>query len=293
MLDAFVVLYLFLGGCGAGSLLTAALWAFTFRSTRTRSLRQSRFFCLLCRVLYGVSFAVLVLSALCLLMDLGHPEKAVLLFLRPTGSLLSVGSYVLAGSLTAAALLWGFSLRGVCERRDWRCRAAEAVGAVLSIAMLFYTGLYLAWMPAVPLWHNGALPFLLAFSSLSSGMALVLLASRLLQVEKVLPGWLGALHRLHFWTLVATLLCFAVFLVLAALDPLARPSLAALLEPSGMGAWLLAGFAGAGLAVPLVAEGMRPRLGLDPPLLAGEVLCLLGGLILRFCVVSAGSHWLG
>lgn len=293
MLDAFVVLYLFLGGCGAGSLLTVALWASVFRSTRTRSLRQSHFFRLLCRVLYGASLGVLVLSALCLLIDLGHPERAVLLFIRPTASLLSVGSYVLASCLGVAALLWGFSLRGTCEHRDWCCRVAEAVGMVLSVAMLFYTGLYLALMPAVPLWHNGALPFLLAFSSLSSGMALVLIASRLLQVEKALPGWIGALHRLHFWALVATLLSFGAFVGLAILDPFARPSSVALFDLSGTGAWLLAGFAGAGLAVPLVAEGMRSRIGLEPPLLAAEVLCLLGGLILRFCVVSAGSHWLG
>ena len=26
---------------------------------------------------------------------------------------------------------------------------------------------------------------------------------------------------------------------------------------------------------------------------ASEVLCVLGGLILRFCLVLAGSHWLG
>ena len=45
--------------------------------------------------------------------------------------------------------------------------------------------------------------------------------------------------------------------------------------------------------VPFAAETLRPFTGRVAPVAASEVLCLFGGLILRFCLVLAGSHWLG
>ena len=48
-----------------------------------------------------------------------------------------------------------------------------------------------------------------------------------------------------------------------------------------------------GIIVPFAAETLRPFTGRVAPVAASEVLCLFGGLILRFCLVLAGSHWLG
>ena len=48
-----------------------------------------------------------------------------------------------------------------------------------------------------------------------------------------------------------------------------------------------------GIVVPFGAEAARPFMGRTAPVAAAEVLCLFGGLILRFCLVLAGSHWLG
>ncbi len=44
MLGTFVVLYLFLGGAGAGALFVAAVWSLLFHRTVTRTFEQSRAF---------------------------------------------------------------------------------------------------------------------------------------------------------------------------------------------------------------------------------------------------------
>ena len=105
MLGTFVVLYLFLGGCGAAALFVTAVWSLLFHRTETRTFQQSRAFWDLAGKLYLASFGLLALSAFCLLLDLGSPHRFFLLFLRPTASLLSVGSFVLLAALLACALM--------------------------------------------------------------------------------------------------------------------------------------------------------------------------------------------
>ena len=64
MLGTFVVLYLFLGGAGAGALFVAAVWSLLFHRTVTRTFEQSRAFRALAGRLYLVGFGLLALSVL-------------------------------------------------------------------------------------------------------------------------------------------------------------------------------------------------------------------------------------
>ena len=164
---------------------------------------------------------------------------------------------------------------------------------MLATVLMVYTGQYLAWMEAVPLWSNGALPALFALSSLSSGMAAVLLAAPFVRDWALLSGWIGGLHRAHLVVLGLEFLALVVFLALAAINPFAGPGLAQLVSPDGQAPWFFAGFVLGGIIVPFAAETLRPFTGRVAPVAASEVLCLFGGLILRFCLVLAGSHWLG
>ncbi len=131
MLGTFVVLYLFLGGAGAGALFVAAVWSLLFHRTVTRTFEQSRAFRALAGRLYLVGFGLLALSVFCLLIDLGSPHRFFLLFLRPTASLLSVGSFVLLATLLASAswprstpsagpLPFGCARGWKCSARCWR-----------------------------------------------------------------------------------------------------------------------------------------------------------------------------
>ncbi len=109
MLGTFVVLYLFLGGCGAAVLFVTAVWSLLFHRTRNAHLPAEPRLHGIWRAkpVHLASFGLLALSAsLCLLLDLGRPHRFFLLFLRPTASLLSVGSFVLLAALLASGLLW-------------------------------------------------------------------------------------------------------------------------------------------------------------------------------------------
>ena len=242
--------------------------------------------------MYLAGFGLLALSALCLLIDLGSPHRFFLLFLRPTTSLLSVGSFVLLATLLASGLLAAFHALG-WPAPSWARKGLEALCAVLAAVLMVYTGLYLAWMEAVPLWNNAALPALFTLSSFSSGAAIVLLLVPYVRDWTLLSGWVDGLHRTHLVVLGLEFLALVAFVVLAATNPFAGPSLAQLISPAGQGSWFIAGFVLGGIIVPFGAEAARPFAGRTAPVAAAEVLCLFGGLILRFCLVLAGSHWLG
>ena len=293
MLGAFVVLYLFLGGCGAGVLLCVSAWSLLFYRTRSRTLPQTRAFSALAGRLYAVGFLMLALSCLCLLLDLGRPQRFFLLFLRPTASLLSVGSFLLLASLVCAGLLTASHWLGPRRHGGWARSIAEGLCAALSVALMVYTGLYMAWMEAVPLWNNAALPVLLALSSASSGLAVVFLVAPFSRDSALIGGWERALHGVHRVVLGLEAAALAAFLVLAAANPFAAPALSQLLSPEAGGLWFAVGFAGFGLAAPLAAEALAALVPVRTGMLGAEALCVLGGLILRFCLVLAGSHWLG
>ncbi|MCU7584266.1 polysulfide reductase NrfD [Adlercreutzia muris] len=292
MLGTFVVVYLFLGGCGAGVLLVTAAWSLLFHCTKTRTFGQSRALWALTGRLYLVSFTLLALSALCLLLDLGKPDRFFLLFLRPTPSLLSMGSFALL-----AALLVSGCLAAVHELA-WPLssglrKGLEVLCAVLATVLMAYTGLYLALMEAVPLWNNAAVPVLFVLSSLSSGAAIVLLLVPFSRDWPLLIGWIDGLHRAHRIVLGLELLALVAFLALAVANPFAVPALVQLISFGGQGAWFLAGFVLGGVVIPFGTEALRLFLGRAASVAATEVLCVFGGLILRFCLVLAGSHWLG
>ena len=189
------------------------------------------------------SFGLLALSAFCLLLDLGSPHRFFLLFLRPTASLLSAGSFVLLAALLRLRPAWQrFHALG-WPAPSWARKGLEALCAVLATVLMVYTGLYLAWMEAVPLWSNGALPALFALSSLSSGMA-ALCFSRAPFVRDwaLLSGWIGGLHRAHL-VVLGTRVSGACRLSRPGRDePVRRPEpRAACLACGGQGPWFYRG----------------------------------------------------
>lgn len=293
MLGTFVILYLFLGGAAAAVLGTTAAWSLLFCGTRTRTPEQDCAFTAVRALSYRVGLVILLGAALCLLMDLGRPEKAFLLFTRPTLSYLTVGSFVLVGCMAVAVLLVATATGSAPFAPSRAVKALEGVCIVLALAMMLYTGLYLAWLQAVPLWDNPVLPWLLAASSLSSGLSVVLALSPFVRDWRQLGGWFDALHRLHGWVLVGVAVLFAAFLLVGWANPLARSSLCALVGLNEGGWWLWAGFVVAGVAVPWAAERFASWLPAPSPVIGAEALCLLGGLILRFCLVLSGTHYLG
>ena len=290
MLGTLVMTYLFLGGFGAGLLCTAALWSLAFHRRRNRSREQTEAFERLKAACYVAGFVVLCLAALCLLLDLGRPDLFYLLFTRPTLSVLSFGSYTLLVSLLVGGFLAVTSAARVPAVRARARKAAEVVCVAASLCMMGYTGVFVACVEAVALWNNAAVPALFLLSSLSAGLSATFIVASFGRAGSLLGGWLAALHRAHLAVLCLEAVALAAFLALAFANPVAHESLRLLLDPEGFGGWLVVGVAALGLAAPLVVGAFMAVTRRALRLLPVDVLCIAGGLILRFCVVWSGMH---
>ena len=86
MFGAFVIVYLFLGGLGSGMLLLSSASSLAFHRSLNRSELETRAFDAWRNRCFVWGFVVLTCGALCLMLDLGRPERFVMLFLRPSAS---------------------------------------------------------------------------------------------------------------------------------------------------------------------------------------------------------------
>ncbi len=304
MFGTFAVLYLFCGGTGAGAIAVCSLadlaWARqpfgTGTYTQGPSVRPEA------RIVdfgFAAGLALLVLGIACLLLDLGRLDRVLMLFLNPQPTFVTVGAFALA----ALALLGGFlaavRFLYVPAVRRGAVAAAEAVAVAVGVVAMLYTGLLLQTMGGIAFWASPFVPLLFLLSSLSGGMALVLLAA--LFVERTPPtGQLtGFLARTDLLVVVLEIACVAGFLLWAQASghPGVRVSLAQLAEGDVARAWWI-GFCACGLAVPLGVEvagwasgALRSeRAGWSAAFAVAAALVLVGGWCLRWSMVEAGVH---
>ncbi len=287
MFGPLVVAYLFLGGACAGmaALLAGCDLLFGLRR-RGRGARGLAWTADLSPALfargYPTAAAGLALGLLCLLGDLGRPERFLYVLLHPTASVLTFGSAVLGGTLACTT-----ALAAVCLARPPRVppalvRALELGALACGLATAVYTGVLLAQIGAVALWNPVLAPLFL-LSSLSVGAAGALAC--LLPLDEAPPRLVRALARFDALAVALEALCFAGYLAWAAWVDGQAGLVAQLLAGPGAGA-LWAGFAVPGLAVPLALEAAYARTR-NPNLLAAAVpFVALGGFFLRYCIVN-------
>lgn len=290
MFGTLVVLYLFLGGCGAGIMFVTSLWSLVFHRSVQRSQVETKVFDDLKARCFVAGFAVLCLAALCLLLDLGRPERVFMLFTRPTLSILTFGSFVLVGDLLVGCFLVAANLLYLPFVHASARKVGEVLCVLLSLLMMGYTGVYVGSIEAVALWFNLAVPVLFVLSSLSAGLAAVFILGAFGRDARLLEDRTVVLHRCHAALLALEIVALCAFVGLAYIDPFAHESLSILLDPAGLGPWFVVGLCGLGLLVPLMAEGFVIATNRIVRLLPVDALCIAGGLVLRFCVVWSGVH---
>ena len=175
MFGAFAVFYLFLGGAGAGAIAACSLIDLLAvkQPFGTSSYGPGPSVRPLGRIVdYGflAGFVALAVGIVSLLLDLGRIDRALALFLSPTMSVMTLGSYALAalGVLGAALVLVRFMYLPFVKRSV--VVALEAIAVAVALVVMLYTGLLLQSLGAVPLWSTPWLPALFAASSLSCGI---------------------------------------------------------------------------------------------------------------------------
>ena len=324
-----VVVYLFLGGLGAGSMVLSGV-AHLVRRQRYEGVARAG--ALLAPILVGAGSGLLVF-------DLGQPLRFWRLFvtLNPV-SPMSIGSWLLMlFSLVSAvyALLyvptaWLEALaartkRGAAALRrlaEWN-RTPEngegrlvfpdspprvaglrsllaIVGVPLGLGVGIYTGVLLGAIPARPFWNTPMVAQLFLFSALSTASALLLLVAPRMRRAKGDDGELERLALVRADLLFIFLELFIVipFIVHGKLSVLSAKEALGMVMGGPYTTVFWGGVVALGILLPLVLEVMDvsgalrrlPRAITRLVHVAAPLLILVGGYLLRWVFVHAGQE---
>lgn len=288
MFSESIIWYLFLGGGGAGAVTVLALCDLLYASWSKRPEREQLSWT---RELspgfftrgYMLGGGALVLGALCLLLDLAHPERFLYVLIYPTLSVLTFGSYVLSATVACAFALGGIALFGTSRTPVVLIRALEVCAVVLGASTMAYTGVLLSEIAFVPLWGNPLLPVLFTCSSLSVGTACAL-ASGWPSADAT-PHLMSALSRADSALIAAEIVVLGAYLAFATFAQGQGASVEVFVTGQDAGAFWI-GFVGLGLVLPLALD-IAYGIGARPSLLAVAVpFVLVGGFFLRYCIVN-------
>lgn len=294
-----IALYLFLGGTAAGAFAVMAaldLHVAMVAPHRNSPIRahsgrilSPAYIHHLSKLVYGASFALLVIGLLCLLADLGKPRVFYYLFLYPTASYMSIGAFALMLLAFCMAIALAFAVLDLGAMWKRVAHVAKACGIVFAIVVMLYTGMLLKTVISVAVWQSWWLPVLFALSALSCGCAVVVLAGTL---SSGFTNAVTVVRRLAVADAAVIVLeaCVTVAYAVSVNAAQAQNPFDALLL--GDQAWLFwAGFIACGIAIPLFIDGMalaRRREYATGAAAAVASLVLVGGLALRFALVCAG-----
>lgn len=306
MFGDLAVLYLFLGGAGAGTIavcsaLDLALVRRPFGLASNDGLylpgpnADPRARALDCS--FALGFGMLAAGTICLLADLGRIDRVASIFLDPHPTVLTFGAYALAVLLALGAGLALVRFLYLPDIPQRAIRIAEAAAIPVSLAAMAYTGVLLQTLGGVAFWKTPLLPCLFVLSSLSCGTATVFAAAPFADFEDAkLADMLGKLARFDVAVIILEAIIAAAFLCQASVSshPGTAASFEAITQGRNAAAWWI-GFGLCGLAVPFVMElacfgVVRQNYRVRKILAAVAALVLIGALCMRWAVADSGEH---
>lgn len=302
MLSELAVAYLVLGGVGAGCMGVCAVVDLVsvrepFGDAEYVQGPAIRSEARMIDLSFAGGFAMLGIGCACLILDLGRTERVISLFIHPTLSWMTIGAYSVAILLMLGAFLAIVRFLYLPEFRRSVIVACEIAAIVLGIVVMVYTGMLLGTLRGMALWVSPWLPALFVASSVSGGIAAVVLSSIFV------PGSESVGHLLHGLT-TADMLVILVEAILAAMflvgagtgpNPGAISGFERLIDGSQAKLWWI-GFVGCGMIVPFVIEVIYHFTGgIDSDIstkaiILGAALVLVGVVCMRASIVNAGEH---
>lgn len=299
-----VILYLFLGGLGAGAgTVSASLLLRGGNNTSSQNFDMARWGALLApvTVMLGTGLIILELGTF----QAGHWFKWIHLFLTINMSPMSLGSWLL-GVFILVSLAYAYTFIGrdaaPNDALQGLRKALAWLVAPLGIGVALYTGIMLGATPARPFWNSPILALLFLVSAMSTGVAAILLARAVVGSKQHIAGTQDraglAMTTSDAMLIAFEILIVALFLLFAqltishihgAFDAILGGDLSNLF-------WY--GFVTLGLLVPVLIElryvipALRQRGSYAMPRgveMVIAALVLVGGFILRYVVVVAGQ----
>ena len=259
----------------------------------------------------------LVIGMLFLLSDMGRPSAIELLVLAPVFGYLNIGAWSLAAATAACiglAAFWFSPSHACAGAKLVALRIATCITFAIGLVVALYTGLFLAAMKAVPLWHVGRsclTPTLFLASSLSCGVAVFNAMLHLSGEDAVFRPLCRLLAKADLALLAVEALAAMALLVLAAnisatpTGQAAAVGAAALISGAQSSLWW-GGFVGAGLLLAAVCDfalarqtvaRKRSRILRDTMIPARRttavvlmVAVCIGAFSIRAALVMAGVH---
>lgn len=174
MFGVGVVLYLFLAGMGAGLYLSASFVGASARS----QLRAPRELLLIHQKALIISLVLVCVGALFLVLDLAVPQKMLLVFRRPFGSIISLGAWLIV-LFTGLLALNNIFYRLFFTLHSPFMKVLKVLTDFLALGVILYTGFFVMGQKAVSFWESFIVVILFSASALSSGLAVFTIISQL------------------------------------------------------------------------------------------------------------------
>jgi len=303
-----VVWYLFLAGVGAGALTTSASVLLRgggggFAGSHAEIARYGAFLAPL-PVMLGCFLLVFELGSF----EAGNWFRWINLYKVINLSPMSIGTWLLTFFI-GVSVLYAYTFVPnapfLGERQAPLRRALAWVAIPLGIATAIYTGVLLGAMPARPFWNSPILAMLFMLSSLSTGVALILLVRAVLHTTP--PEEDKQAHMQSSYILSATdilligfeLMVLFLFIMYAHLTiGNVKEAVSVILPGGDLAPLFWFGVVLVGLLIPALIElyYLIPKLvyhrGFTSPRtvdIAVSGAVLLGGFLLRYVVVVAGQ----
>ena len=289
-----VAFYLFLGGLGAGSFVTAGIVSLVTGERYKDTVRFGAW----------ASAIAIAVGTLFLLLDVGKPFRALVLFRSfvNMSSWMAIGAWLLIAAIMVNGLFalfrteWTLGWIG----RLWKPFQEKArtfrtilavVGIPLNLGVAIYTGVLLGVLPFRPFWHTWLLPALFTASALSTGAVSLAAFEHLRDGGKRINGLVRAVGAFHLALILVEAGIWAAYLTTMRngtpdMAGSANILLSGVLAPVF---WIV--MVGLGLAIPFVVHALQlTRLVKLPQavFVLSIVTALAGGWTLRFLVLSVG-----
>jgi polysulfide reductase chain C len=272
-----IALDLFLAGLGGGIMIVSTV-ADLFFGTGNLFLPA----CFAATVLLAMGASLLVF-------ELGRPFQFLRVFSRQK-AIMTVGAYML-GLLIAVSFAYGTFLYSFLP---WHAieglrQVVAAVGLLLGVGVVIYTGVLPASMKSRPFWHGPALPVLFMFSAISNGIAVQYLLVHVLSSGSdvtVAESLLSAANIVLLGVGLIVLFLYVLTMRASAAPPAAQAANAWLKGRHKLAFWV--GLVVIGLIAPLVLYAV----GIDIAWILASAGVLIGGIVLRFLIVYSGDRTL-
>lgn len=228
------------------------------------------------------------------IMFLGRPERFWRIFAAPQSSWISRGIYIVT-VFSVFGILYALAHVPQLGVLPWAPetplgRVVQGIAILAGLLLVTYTGFVMAYSPAIQLWSTPLLPALFGLYSLSAGIAgLFLMLPFVGKVSLDVKG----LETLE----IALIACAIVFLGMYVLTMLystvgakegVRSLIYGQLAPVFWGGVVVVGLILPLILVVVAYQGLIPASSIPPIVGAAGLLELLGGFLLRHCLLRAG-----